>query len=898
MAGVAVVAVAALVFGLLRSPGTPTPQPPEVAVPAPGDRLLQSVDIAQQGDGSLSGVTGTVVIARAAGSSTDTVATTYDPAAVVDKLPLRVLTTSRTDTRSGTNLSALTGYTGQVRIDVTVQNPTVKAQRLRYDVAGHAKRSTAMVGAPLTVVASAALPGTSPAAVVTAASDGSAKGDTTNGVLSRSTDNTTQVQWATILAPPQLAASATLRLVVDAKDFALPRLDLTVQPGLVTDPSVGALVDAAFDPKSSDEVALEARTLKLVGNVNGVLDEATDTIATVRKTLDTTSETLGTKTVSSLRSSTANVTTSVKSSRQNLQALNKELRSSVTATNSATLSQMSATVDQLDQLLGDTSAKASPVKLTGSGCEQKVTPSPQSASVYGSLLQVSAQLDAYADATKACKEELQQTIKSSIGPALPTDDDCRDSAEPANPSVTCTLHEAEKTVGTFITAGQQAVDDLSGTKPTSVASSITTLTQQLQAVADQTDKLVPNAGPTTIPDTLKSVDDGLDGINKSIADLSTSIESAHVKAVDARTSVDTMIAQNADVAAQLCALVGDGNQPGRLSAAQVDELRRNLTSRSCPDQNGVTVPLLPPVKYGGKNLDTRLHDQASALDAIAAATDVTGDHKPLTEVSSDLDTVRANLGEVVDALGTGDQSLQDKITALQTSVHDAQTGLTSLNTNVTGVETRLDAALKQADAAGVNTTLDTQIARIVKRTADDSDEVGTMFESSRAGLAATAAGVQADGKKSVDKQRKALQQTQSQAESSLTESTKAALGQVAQNVGGATKDLDATKTLLTRELTKVLLDLGSPTAKGSGVLGTLATSAKAAGAADSQLSEALDTSSSYASVRARDLDDVLLRQAQAEAALQRQADLPAFVLPLPATVAHQTVYVVHLAGTR
>ena len=40
----------------------------------------------------------------------------------------------------------------------------------------------------------------------------------------------------------------------------------------------------------------------------------------------------------------------------------------------------------------------------------------------------------------------------------------------------------------------------------------------------------------------------------------------------------------------------------------------------------------------------------------------------------------------------------------------------------------------------------------------------------------------------------------------------------------------------------------------------------------------------------------MLRQAQAEAALQRQADLPAFAMTLPGTVAHRTVFVFHLDG--
>lgn len=374
----AAVVVLAVVAALLRAPGRVEPAAEQqVRVPALRDRVLQSVDVTLAEDGSLTGVDDTVVISRAYGGSADSRSTTYDPSGVVDDLPVRVLTAYRTEKGAGTRLSDLQGHSGYLVIDLTVQNLTVKPQQLTYDVAGHSRTTTAMVGAPLTVVASAALPGTSAASVVSAASVGSAFGtsstsksrparETTNGVLSRSADDTTQVQWATILAPPQLEASATLRLVVDAENFTLPWIDLSVQPGLVTDPSLGALVDAAFNPERSDELALQSRTLKLIGDVNGVLDRASDTISGVRKTLETTSETLGTKTVRSLRSRTDSLTASVKTSRDNLESLDQDLNQSVTATNSATLSRMAETVASLDALLGDTTAKVKHVATNAS----------------------------------------------------------------------------------------------------------------------------------------------------------------------------------------------------------------------------------------------------------------------------------------------------------------------------------------------------------------------------------------------------------------------------------------------------------------------------------------------------------------------------------------------------
>ena len=74
--------------------------------------------------------------------------------------------------------------------------------------------------------------------------------------------------------------------------------------------------------------------------------------------------------------------------------------------------------------------------------------------------------------------------------------------------------------------------------------------------------------------------------------------------------------------------------------------------------------------------------------------------------------------------------------------------------------------------------------------------------------------------------------------------------------------------------------------------------AAAAGSADYQLAQATDQTTSYGSVREQDVAGIMLRQAQAEASLQRQADLPAFERELPDSVQHRTVYSFHLAGGR
>ena len=461
-AGVTVVVGALVVALAILRPWAPSQkEAADVAPPAAGDRVLQSVSLAMQSDGSLNQIGDTVVVSRGESGASDTYNTSYDPSKVVDELPVRVVSSYRTDHSSGTDLADLTGFTGRVTIDLAVQNLTVQPQQVSYDAGGRSHSTTAMVGAPLTVVASASLPEIDPATVVTAPKSGSSDADTTNGVLSRTADQGAQVQWATILAPPQLSATANLRLVLDAKDFVVPTVDLSVQPGLVTDPSVGALVDAAFNPKNSDELALESRTIGVIGDVNDVLTRASSQISKVRKTLDTTSKTLGTKTVLALQQDTKQIDTSLKQSDQNLDSLDKALQSSLKSTSSSTLESLASTVSQLDGLLGDTSAAPPQPTVSGAGCSSTVTPPKAGGSVYASLLQVTAQLEAYAKTTQDCKVELQQTILTTIGPAAPDDEACADDAT----SVTCSLNAVRSSFADITKDIEDRADDHDRARP-------------------------------------------------------------------------------------------------------------------------------------------------------------------------------------------------------------------------------------------------------------------------------------------------------------------------------------------------------------------------------------------------------------------------------------------------
>ena len=396
------------------------------------ERVLQSVAVTMGPDGTTTGVGSSVVRTDGSVEDAETTDESYSPQEVVGDLPVRVLTSWRTSEGAGTDLADLQGYTGRIAIDVTVQNLTVKPEVLTYDAAGTARQQAALVGSPLTITASTSLGGLKADRVVT--DDQGSGTNVTNGVLGRDADGTS-VQWAALLAPPILKSSSEFSLVLDAKDFDVPTIDLSVQPGLVTDPSMGALVDAAFNPARSEELDLQRRTIDLIGEVNLVLSRASDTISEVRTSLTSSAETLGTQTVADLQSSTQSVSSNMSQLDGALQSLRGDLSSTLEATGANAVAELQQAVVAVDRLLGDTSAQPPTVGVNGSGCETAVAGPKQSDTVYGSLLQVAGQLGGYAKATDACRGALRDSILETIGDrdADPT------SCQGGDTSMTCSL---------------------------------------------------------------------------------------------------------------------------------------------------------------------------------------------------------------------------------------------------------------------------------------------------------------------------------------------------------------------------------------------------------------------------------------------------------------------------
>ncbi len=902
-------AAVGVLLSAAAAPGLAIASPVVTADAAPaGQRVLQSVAVTMAPDGTLTDVSGTTVSTPSGSEEATSTEQTYSPQDVVGDLPVRVLAAYRTDEGAGTDLADLAGYTGRVEIDVTVQNLTMAPQTLTYDVDGSSRSRTALVGAPLTVVASTVLDGTDASAVVTpdTRSAGSRRAaSATNGVLSQAADGTTQVQWATLLAPPQIGPSATLTLVVDAEDFQAPDFDLSVQPGLVTDPSVGALVDAAFQPGSSSELRLQARTIGLVGEVNTVLARAGETISKVRTTLDSSAETLGTKTVADLESSATGVASSMRGLDGSVKSLGRELSSSLDSTRSSALAQLLQTVTTLDRMLGDTSMKPHAAAVRGRGCETSVAAPGAAASVYGNIVNVAGQLSGFADATDSCKTTLQRSILDSVGPADPDVDKCR-TAE----SVTCALFGARASFGKIaedlVKSGDKALTALEPARITDAVEAATRLSGNVDTVITTTSNLLGAAPLGRVNLKIQDVSKALDLVRGDAQDLRTVVAGVHGTAVSARGEVAAMTTQNQALAAELCTMVGDGSEPDTLSAQRVEGLRSYLVAQSCPDAGGSTRPIGGP----GTPMESRISAQGAAWDQIVAATD-TADRASATGAAlATLDGRIVAVREQLDLLKSSVQrdsgEVDRQIGDLDGNVKELQQARTSVVDTIGVVQQQQARAIADVKAAfesaaqdtsaNVSNTVDPQIRQVTKRSQHSSETLGRMFDQSASGLNAAAGKIARDGASTLQAQKKSFAREQAAAGTRISGQVEQGLAGIARGVSSSTRDMEAAGALLTRDLNRVLLDLGDREVNGSGLLGSMTTGAATARSADYQLALATDRTTSYANVRSADIGGLLLRQAQSDAAFERQAALPAFAMDLPSGVAHRTVYTFHLGA--
>ena len=951
-AAVAVVTVLALIWAQGVTGGT--------QARAEEARSLESIDIAVSPSGAVTAVSGTTVSVSPDGRRAAAGTRAYAPRDVAKDLPVRVRTAYRTADGAGTDLSEIAGYTGRVTVDVFVENLTVKPQSLTYDVAGTSRTRTALVGAPLTLSAAVSLD-TDPDSVITASSD--AQG-VTNGVLSRTGDGKSQVQWAALLAPPQLGATADLRLVVDAVDFKVPEFDLSVQTGLITDPSVQGLMDAAFRTDTGSQLALTTSTIEVLSQVNESLAKAHAIVDRVSTTLTGNAGTIGTQTLADLTSSSQSLSSSMQSIGTDLSGLTQTLTQTLTSAQSSTASQLLQVVNTASAIMGDTSEPAQVPSLESLGCQAQAqpgaeptaqalvgsetpTPAPAAGSgdaagsagsgsavqadsgngVYGSVNRVSGLLQAYAQANDECRAAVQAQLSEALGDADTS------TCTQGSVSATCSLAAAQQQVNAAVASlGEQADAVTAALQPETradVLTSSTTLGEKVTGVETALNRLAPSEGGEGTGDLsteLETLNQAVDALTPGVDALVSTLDDIHSWATTAQTNNTTARGQIEAAAADLCTEIASAKNPALLQQA-----RARLTSTPCPGAADNKPDDKPDDKPGGgaadkpadnkpddgSSADAALSTQSTNLEQIATASDTT---TPGGATKKDVDAVRTAVADVVaarDAIvlavdGAPDDpskpSLSGSLKDLRTAVTDLRSGYDALSASVTkldqdqsaaaaGVRTAFDKTAKETTDA-VSTTVGTQIRLIGAQAETSRAAVGASFDAATSGMRTSADAITSDSARTIQAQTAQIQDQAAGSSAALSSQIEGSLTSMTQGLTGSVVDIEAARSLLTSDLDRVLLDIGSPDGSGTGLVGIMSSSAALAGSAGYQVAAANQAVAAHGAVRAQDMEGILLQQAQVKASLQAQSRVTGLATPRSAAEQRTMVYNFRVGGSR
>lgn len=877
------------------------------------ERLLQSVRVDLGADATLYGIDATNV-RKISGKKPTSDTNDYAPGKYAGELPVRVLTSYRTARGSGADLTDLKGYDGRVRIDITVLNTTMRPERLTYDGSFGAESRYALVGVPLTVTAAAGLNKDDVARVVTTAEDGT---EVTNGVVSQRKDKTGSVQWAALLSPPQLAPSTTFTLVMNAHDFELPDISIGVQTGLSAEPSLEALLGSAFSSDGPSQLALESRTIAMVGDVTTILAEAANQLQRVRAQLDYSTDTLGTKTIASLTSGTRTVAASTKSYASELEALASSLDAALATTKSAALQQLADSVRTIRALLGDTSASTATPKLTGSGCATRVAGTTGTNTVYGQLSAVATQLVGLADATGACRDQISAALLRTIGSVTGGKADCPvASGTTAICAVQAVINELGSVPSLFGGIADSAAASLRAATLDQVKSALEALVTSVvdaQTTAHNMASGQPSDPLSTLRALLSAYQTAGNDLQAARDSLATVFGSVHDRAVDQAsqvggTGVGSMADQAAALKQRLCAL----DTTGTVTPADIGKVLALVSATDC---TGATLNG-PPTGFADP-LETRLLADRDAWQQVADDTDPAVTTSMAGDALAKLDAVIATMNnlsvkagpirrQVNDLADTLDQLYDASATA--PTCAGAGTGTAPLNVVVdqfTTVSCQQDAAiaalrasLQQAgqDVTALVPTLQTQQGVIdgTRRTSDTA--LTALFQAASGELDSAATSITSTGKQAINAQSAKLDAETSRFTAALNIAVLQAMRTIDAQVGSSTQNITAAENLLLSDLRSVLTDLGSRHSGGSGLLGVIAAQSAQTRTSTAHLGTAYSTASAFGGIRGADLDGIYLARAQLSRGLELQSTYPPFAVHLPQGSSHVTVYSFHLRG--
>lgn len=673
-------------------------------------RALQAVTVRMGTDGSITGLSSALLsrpdgATRAATSSSSEL----DPAKFAGKLPVRITTSWSHQGKVGTNLADLRGASGRVEVMVTVQNTTVHPERFQYDALGQPQDRYELVATPLTVVASARL-GEGDADRVVSPRAGAVEPGTTNGVLSRQGGATT-VQWASLLAPPRLAATTTFTLVEDAKNFQVPQFTLSVQPGLATDASVARLVSDVFGAGAG--LQGESATIALIARINTTLTQVTDSLAAVRETLTTNANEIGDAAARSLVGTADAVDSSSQAVIADLTALRSSVTGTVASADTTASDALTRSVTQVLDYFGDPGSPGAAPTPTAGACGTSAAPGKPADTLLGQLSAVSGQLRGLAAASDDCVAAVRASLLKTIGTG---DGSTCQVAKGETPSLTCRLQGAAGDLtdlaGSLQTDAQGILGAMKAGDVDQVKSSIDALVAAV-AAAQHASQISVTDDTTTVDDVAKALDQLGGLIDQAESDLSASTVGVPTStAGDLRSQLDALHT----LAEQRIQELGGLKDTAAGLAAQLQAATEDICTYVAAQTSGQGNPTMDPTLEAAKRLldgqDCAKTDPQPSTASTAFPTpldarisgELDADLADWQKIATDTDVNASSSGaalelkSLTDQLGTASTQLTDAVSTLETLRGDLAQDSTDLQNASKGLHGKAGDLQKTLDA--------------------------------------------------------------------------------------------------------------------------------------------------------------------------------------------------------
>lgn len=141
-----------------------------------------------------------------------------------------------------------------------------------------------------------------------------------------------------------------------------------------------------------------------------------------------------------------------------------------------------------------------------------------------------------------------------------------------------------------------------------------------------------------------------------------------------------------------------------------------------------------------------------------------------------------------------------------------------------------------------------------------------------------------------------LDASQAAAQVLIQRLTSSAAERLATSVVASNRDVSSTNRQLQGDLTNVLLDLGTRGPDGTGILGTLSSSARRTGLSNSDLVDVSRQAGAFRSIRGQEVADIRLQQAQTDRSIELSSQFPSFGLDVPAGSRVLTVFSIRIGG--